>query len=219
MRTLALLARKGGTGKTTLAVHLAVVAGQAGRRVLLVDTDPQRSAGDWWRARQSDTPELVECPARQVPDVLAAAQDDGIDLVVVDTRPSVEADTAEIARLADLVLIPTRPLIVDLRTIAATTEVLKAVRLAPERAIIVLNQVRASPGFGENSLTTEARRELAIYGFPVASVAIGYRAALADALIDGRAVTEFDPRGKGAEEIRKLFKTTEDYLWPEPVHG
>jgi chromosome partitioning protein len=219
MRTLALLARKGGTGKTTLAVHLAVVAQQTGRRVLLVDTVPQRSAGDWWRARQSDTPELVECSARQAPEVLAAARDDGIDLVVVDTRPSVEADTAEIARLADLVLIPTRPLIVDLRTIAATTDVLKAVRLPTDRAVIVLNQVRASPGFGENSLTTEARRELAIYGFSVADVAIGYRAALADALIDGRAVTEFDPHGKGAAEINRLFKLTEEYLWPEPVHG
>jgi chromosome partitioning protein len=219
MRIVALLARKGGTGKTTLAVHLAVVAQQTGRRVLLVDTDPQRSAGDWWRARQLDTPELVECSARQVPEVLAAARDDRIDLVVVDTRPSVEADTAEIARLADLVLIPTRPLIVDLRTIAATTDVLKAVRLPPERAIIVLNQVRASPGFGENSLTTEARRELTIYGFPVASMAIGYRAALADALIDGCAVTEFDPRSKGAEEIRKLFKITEEHLWPELVDG
>ena len=70
-------------------------------------------------------------------------------------------------------LIPTRPLIVDLRTIAATTDVIKAVRLAPDRAVIVLNQVRASSGFGENSLTVEARGELAIYGFPVAAVAIG----------------------------------------------
>ena len=51
MRTVALLARKGGTGKTTLAVHLAVLAAETGRRVLLVDTDPQRSAGDWWRVR------------------------------------------------------------------------------------------------------------------------------------------------------------------------
>src|SRR5271166_7046932 len=106
MRTVALLARKGGTGKTTLAVHLAVIAAEAGRRVLLVDTDPQRSAGDWWRVRNADVPRLVECPAKRVGMVLEAAEDDGIDLVVVDTRPSVEADTAEIARLSDLVLIP-----------------------------------------------------------------------------------------------------------------
>ena len=116
-------------------------------------------------------------------------------------------------------LIPTRPLIVDLRTIAATTDVIKAVRLAPDRAVIVLNQVRASSGFGENSLTVEARGELAIYGFPVAAVAIGYRAALADALIDGRAVTEFDPHSKAAEEIGKLFKMMESSLWPELVRG
>jgi hypothetical protein len=84
-------------------------------------------------------------------------------------------------------------LIVDLRTIAVTTDVIKAVRLAPDRAVIVLKQARASSGFAENSLTVEARRELAIYGCPVATVAIGYSAALADALIDRRAVTEFDP--------------------------
>ena len=118
MRTVALLARKGGTGKTTLAVHLAVLAAESGRRVLLVDTDPQRSAGDWWRVRETDVPQLVECAAKRVPAVLEAAERDGIDLVVVDTRPSVEADTADIARLADLVLIPTRPGILDLRAIA-----------------------------------------------------------------------------------------------------
>ena len=82
MRTVALLARKGGTGKTTLAVHLAVLAAESGRRVLLVDTDPQRSAGDWWRVRKTDDPQLVECAAKRVPAVLEAAKRDGIDLAV-----------------------------------------------------------------------------------------------------------------------------------------
>ncbi|MBP7649161.1 MAG: ParA family protein, partial [Phenylobacterium sp.] len=60
MKTLAVLSRKGGAGKTTVALHLAVVAQAAGRRVALVDMDPQRSAADWWRSRQAETPELVE---------------------------------------------------------------------------------------------------------------------------------------------------------------
>ena len=107
----------------------------------------------------------------------------------------------------------------DLRTIVATVEAIKAVRVPPEKVLIVLNQVRASPGFGENSLTVEARRELAHYDVPIAPVAIGYRAALADALIDGRAVTEFDPRGKAADEVRKLFEIVENALWPQLVHG
>ena len=212
MRTLALLARKGGTGKTTLAVHLAVIAAEAGRRVVLVDTDPQHSAGDWWRVRKADVPQLVECTARRVPAVLKAAQADGVDLAVIDTRPSVEADTAEIARLADAVLIPTRPGILDLRAIRATAEVIHALRR--NGAAIVLNAVPASRGIGENSLTAEARRALASYDLPVSPVAIGNRSALAHALIDGRSVTEFEPTGKAAGELRKLFRHMEKSLWP-----
>jgi chromosome partitioning protein len=211
MQTLALLARKGGTGKTTIAIHLAVAAVQAGRRVLLLDTDPQHSAGDWWRARAGNAPELVECEARLVGDVLQAAAADGVDLAVVDTRPSVEADTADIARLADLTLIPCRAGVLDLRAIRATVEVIRAVQA---RAVIVLNAVPASRGFGENSLTAEARRALDAYDLPVAPVAIGHRAALAHALIDGRAVTEFEPDGKAAGELRRLYRHLETSLWP-----
>jgi chromosome partitioning protein len=213
MRTVALLARKGGTGKTTLAVHIAVVAAQSGKRVLLIDTDPQKSAGDWWRARRSDSPEMVECAARRVPEILQAARADGVDLAVIDTRPSVEADTAEIARLSDLVLIPCRPGILDLRAIAPTTEVVRAARLPVGSAMIVLNAVPASRAFGENGLTTEARRALESYDLPVADVAIGNRVALAHALIDGQAVTEFEPNGKAAAELRKLFNLMENVLW------
>lgn len=184
---------------------------QAGRRVLLLDTDPQHSAGDWWRARAGKAAELVECEARRVGDVLQAAATDGVDLVVVDTRPSVEADTAEIARLADMTLIPCRAGVLDLRAIRATVEVIRAVQA---RALIVMNAVPASRGFGENSLTAEARRALNVYDLPVAPVSIGHRAALAHALIDGRAVTEFEPDGKAAGELRRLYRHLEASLWP-----
>lgn len=210
MRTLALLARKGGVGKSTLALHMAVIAQQAGRRVVLVDCDPQRSAGDWWRAREADTPELVEADAAQLRDVAAAAKGEGVDLLVVDTRPSVERDTAEAAQAADFILIPTRPAILDLRAIGATVEVVKATRTP---AAIVLNQCPASRGFGEAGITVEARRGLAAYGLPLVPVAIGQRADLAHALISGQAVTEFAPGGKAAGELRQLWRWTEDRLW------
>jgi chromosome partitioning protein len=80
-------------------LHRAVVAAASAWRVLLADTGPQRCAGDWWRARTTDDPRLVECAAKRALEVLRAAKKDGTELVVVDTRPSVEADTAEIARL------------------------------------------------------------------------------------------------------------------------
>ena len=211
MKTLALLARKGGAGKTTLAVHLAVLAVQSGRRVLLVDTDPQRSTAAWWRSRSAATPELVECEAGDLPQVLAAARADGVELAVIDTRPSLEADTATVARLADFVLIPTRPTILDLRAIAATVEVV----LATNRpAAIVLNAVLAPRDGEESPQAAEARQALTAYGIPVAPVAVGNRVALGHALVDGRAVTEFEPGGKAAIELQSLYRTVKEHLWP-----
>jgi len=211
MKTLALLARKGGAGKTTLALHMAVIAQEGGLRVVLADCDPQRSAGDWWRARQSEQPALVETDAERLRDVIPAAAADGVDLLVVDTRPSVERDAVEVARLADFILIPTRPSILDLRAIGGTVEVVKATRTP---AAIVLNNCPPDRGFGTAALTSEARRGLEAYGLPIAPVSVTQRVALAYALIDGRAVTEFESEGKAAAELRRLWRWTEEQLWP-----
>ncbi|MGB5743794.1 MAG: ParA family protein, partial [Sedimenticolaceae bacterium] len=56
MKTVCLLAQKGGTGKTTLCLHLAVLAAELGRRAEIVDIDPQASASAWRRRRQADVP-------------------------------------------------------------------------------------------------------------------------------------------------------------------
>lgn len=216
MKTLALLARKGGAGKTTLAIHLAVIAAQAGKRVLLVDCDPQRSAAAWWRSRLAEVPELVEADASKLPTVLSAAEDAGVDLVVVDTRPSVESDTGAVAKLADLVLIPTRPAILDLRAIAETVRVVKGVQ---KPALIVMN---ATPppraGAAEAAIAAEARRALAAYDVPVAPVSIASRADLAHALVGGLAVNEFAPNGKASAELGALYSILEKQLWPKRAH-
>ena len=211
IKVLALLSQKGGSGKTTLALHLAVIAQNAGLRTILVDCDPQRSAAAWWRARASETPELVEAEPSQLSAVLEAARLEGVRLVVVDTRPSVERDTVEVARVADLALIPTRPSILDLRAIGATVEVIKATR---RPAAIVLNSCPPGRGEKEASLTAEARGGLAGYGVEVLSVSVTQRAALSHALIDGRAVTEFEPDGKASGELRLVWRWTEERLWP-----
>jgi len=203
MKSIALLAQKGGAGKTTLAIHLAVLAGNEGKRVVLIDCDPQKSAGDWWRARAADAPVLVETPAAQLPAVLKAAAADGYDLALIDTAPHANADATAAARAADLALIPCRPSILDLRAIGATVDLVRAVG---RPAAIVLNSAPASRGYGDAGIAAEARRGLLAYGLPVAPVAITQRAALSHALIDGRAVTEFEPTGKAAGELRALWR-------------
>lgn len=202
MKTLSILAQKGGTGKTTLAVHLAVLAVETGSRVVLVDTDPQRSAADWWRERSELFPELVECETTQLPDVVKAAKADKVDWLIVDTAPHAEAGSAIAARTANLALIVTRPAILDLRAIGASVGVVKGNRA---KGAIVLNACPPPRGVGEASITHEARRGLESYGLPICPVAISQRAAMSHALIDGRAVTEFEPDGKAAREIAALW--------------
>ena len=109
MKILALLAQKGGAGKTTIAVHLAVHHQQQGGSVLLVDVDPQGSTVNWWRSRQADTPLMVETTAANLPKVIAAAKSDKVGQVIIDTPPYSSIEAARAAELADLVVVPTRP--------------------------------------------------------------------------------------------------------------
>ena len=209
MKVVGLLSRKGGSGKTTLAVHLAVAAQAGGRRVLLVDLDPQTSASAWWRARAAETPEMEPATPDRLPALLDAARKAGVDLVMVDTRPSVEADAAQVATLSDFVLIPTRPAILDLRAILATLDIVKG---AADRAALVLNACQPPRGSGEASGTVDARNALKAFGVPVAPVAIVQRAALSHALVGGLTATETEPAGKAAKDIRALWRYVEKEL-------
>jgi chromosome partitioning protein len=208
---LALLSQKGGSGKTTLATHLAVALGRPNRRVVLLDTDPQRSAAAWWRSRAGKaSPEMVEAPAREIISAVRAIRATGGGLIVVDTMPSVAADIASIARAADFVLIPCRPSVLDLRAIGGTVEVVREVR---KPAAIVLNGCPPRIGAGEASLVSEARHALRSYDLPVLAVTIGQRAVLAHALAAGLAVEEFEPASRAAREIRGLARIVEERLW------
>ena len=71
MKTVAIISQKGGSGKTTIAVHLAVCAERAKKRIAIIDLDPQGSALEWFNRREAETPEVV----RAVPEQLAALSD------------------------------------------------------------------------------------------------------------------------------------------------
>ena len=103
MKTLAILSQKGGSGKSTLTVHLGVIAQASGLRTVILDLDPQRSTAGWWETRTAETPEMVETVPGDLRAVLEAARADGVALCLVDTRPSAGADAAAAAALADLV--------------------------------------------------------------------------------------------------------------------
>jgi chromosome partitioning protein len=215
MKVIGMLSRKGGSGKTTLAAHLAVLAAVSGRRTLLIDLDPQHSAADWWRAREAETPQLVETAPGELRSVLDAARAAGVDLVVVDTRPSAELDAAHVAALSDLILVPTRPAILDLRAILGTLDVIKG---AARRSLIVLNACPPPRGAGEATLTGDARRALAAFGVPVAAVPIVNRTTYSSALLTGLTAGETEPDGKAAKEMRALWRVVEKELTHAKAH-
>lgn len=204
MRTMAFLTQKGGSGKTTLAVHLAVAAQADDNFVVLVDTDPQKSAMAWREERVKKTPLVVSTPAREIGQAIDLARGDKADVFIVDTAPHAGPEATRIARAVDFVAIPCRPSAFD---IAAIKNAVNIVRAAGTKAAFVLS---ACP-FRMPEIV-EARDTLLQYGLPVAPVQITDRRAFSRAVSSGRAVTEFEENGKAAEEINALWAWTKEFM-------
>ena len=204
MKCIGLLAQKGGTGKTTLAVHLAVQAARDSLKVLLVDIDPQGSAALWWQRRSATEPALVRSRGDALCAVLDKARHGGYDLVVLDTAPHSSDESVVAARLCDWVYIPTRPAILDLDAIGASTELAARV---DARATILLNACPPPTQRGEPRIVTEARQALGTYRVPVCDVTVSQRAVFSHALIDGRVAAELDAGSRAAAEVARLWGT------------
>lgn len=198
MKTIALLSQKGGTGKTTMTLHLAVAAERAGLPTVVVDLDPQASAAGWKDSRAEEAPAVVSVPSARLTQALQAAQSGGAELALIDTAPHSESASLAAARAADLVLIPCRAGILDLRAIGTTAEL---VRLAGKRAFVVLNAMppRAT------ALAADARDAVSAHGLGVAPTMLQQRAAYGHALTAGQTAQEYEPEGKAAAEVEELF--------------
>lgn len=204
MKIIAILSGKGGAGKTTLALHLGVAAEAAGHTTAIIDLDPQASALTWKDNRENDTPVVVSAQASRLPQLLKTAEQNGADLVFIDTAPHSEATSLAAARNAHLVLIPCRPAILDLHAIGATVEI---ARLADVPAIVILNAVPA-----RSTLADEARAAIDTYQIETAPCQLGQRIAFVHSLTAGLTAQEYEPNGKAANEIRVLYEYVENNL-------
>jgi chromosome partitioning protein len=198
MRTIAFLSQKGGSGKTTLAVHIAVAAQETGENIILIDTDPQGSAVAWGQARKSKSPIVHRAIPSMLDDALQKAKQEEVTLAIVDTPPHATPGMDIVASAVGLLLIPCRPSAFDLAAINSSVQVAKA---AGTKAAFVLNGCNhRSPE------VNEARRVLERHGFPVCPAAPSHRTPFSRAISTGRAVTEFEPKGKAAGEINALWE-------------
>jgi chromosome partitioning protein len=201
MKIIAVISQKGGAGKTTLAVNLAVAAELQDVPTVLIDLDPQSSAKTWHDIRESkEAPFVVSAQASRLEEVIAASRANGAELVIIDTAPHSESAALAAARAADLVLIPCRPAILDLKAIGTSGDL---AALAKKEAVVVLNAV---PHQGK--LAEEAEEAVRSYGLSVAPVKLTQRAAYVHSLTGGQAAQEFEPDGKAAQEIADLYRWT-----------
>ncbi|MGE4046277.1 MAG: AAA family ATPase, partial [Acetobacteraceae bacterium] len=161
MRTIAILSQKGGSGKTTLVLHLAVAAERAGKVAAVIDLDPQASAAGWKDSRQADTPVVVAMPAARLTQALETARNAEADLAFIDSAPHSGEVALAAAEAADVVLIPCRAGILDLRAIGATARIAK---LAGKSAYVILNALPPNAP----KLLADARAAVAVHGLEVA---------------------------------------------------
>ena len=198
MKTLAVLSQKGGTGKTTIAVHLAVAASRTGQTVALIDLDPQASAAKWSDTRSEDTPIVISAHATRLPQVLHTAEQGGVDLAIIDTSPNTDPTALNAAQVANLALIPSRDARFDLEAIGSTIQIGK---MAGVEMRVVFNAVRS-----RSSMIYKAKRAVQVYGVPTAPCVLGDRVAFAHAVVDGKTAQEFEPRGKASDEVHALYR-------------
>ncbi|HER34508.1 ParA family partition ATPase [Guyparkeria sp.] len=209
MKVIAVLNQKGGSGKTTIATHLARSLQLGGADVLLVDSDPQGSARDWSAVRE-DNPVTVVGIDRPTIDRDVRNVASKVDYVVVDGAPQAADLAVSAIKAADFILVPVQPSPYD---IWATSDLVDLIQQRIEmtdgrlKAAFVVS--RAIKGTRVGSEVSDA---LAGYGLPVLSTRITQRVIYPGTAAGGTTVLDAEPKSDAACEIRDLTSEIKEAL-------
>ena len=213
MKTLAVMSRKGGAGKTTVAVNLTLTARAAGVKAVLADADPLRSACEVLRDRDEAAGLFFETSASKLFTLTEACRRSGADLLIIDTPAAPEADVAEAVKVADLCLAVSRPTYLDL---AAAVRSVAIIQRLGRDGMIVLNQCAVPRNGVEPPSVVKAFEALRFAGLPVTPVALRSRLIYQTAFAQMRSVLEIDRTGAASDEVRQLFNAVWRAIGGEP---
>jgi len=197
MQTIAIISQKGGVGKTTLAVHLAVASTTAGKNTAIIDLDPQASSTKWGDRREAELPVVIPVHTLRLPNEIDRVRSTGGEVLFIDTAPHSDAAILAAARAADLVIVPCQPNILDIEAIQNSIELIK---VAAPPLFVVLNCV--APAGSEADEAEAAIREM--YDVEVCPTRFTKRVAYSRSLAFGQTAAEFEPEGKACLEIQHL---------------
>ena len=201
MAVISIAQQKGGAGKTTLAVQLGIAWLVAGKRVAMLDIDPQASLFTWFNLRrrrlgnQAGGLVVQGLSGWRLGAELRRLRQE-FDHILVDSPPHAETDAKTAIREADLVLLPCQPNALDVWATKATLEFAQSDRTD---ALLVLNRV---PPRGRAAEMIRAEIEAA--SWPLAAASLGNRQAFAASIGEGRGVAETAPGSAAGQEIGAL---------------
>lgn len=204
MKIVAIASQKGGVGKSTIAVHLAVAASNEGKNVIIVDIDPHSQTSSEWATERGirglDKPVVLQSHADEIKDLKKQAKKEGYDLMIIDCPPYVDDVVGTVTKLADFTLIPVQPRFPDMRTL------LRVIEGVHKPYAVILNGCQAKINGIESSKTREARTLIEEANITICPHSIVRRESFADSLNSGASVHEFDLHGKSALEIDSIWR-------------
>jgi chromosome partitioning protein len=206
---VAVLNQKGGAAKTTIALNLAAVMTEAGKRVLLIDSDPQQTALDWLAVREDAAPFQVlglskAVLHREIPNFAG-----DYDQIIIDGPPRNYEVTRSAIAASDLVVIPVQPSGADFWAARDTVKLIKEAHAFKETQKSVFLVTRK---IGRSALARDIGEALAEFGLPILRHGTSQRVAYAEALTAGRTVIELGPQSAAAQEMRAILAELQELM-------
>jgi chromosome partitioning protein len=194
---LAVVARKGGVGKSTFVRSFAVQALIEGHKAAIIDTDEQATSFKWSRRRKANAPTVVQLAGRTLGEVISELKERGAEFIVIDTPPHDQPIINIAAEASDTALIVTQPYPDDLQEVGFAASILHSLN---KPAGIILNNTETRA-----QALTMARAALTAFPMPTCPTAITHLMAHPYASAEGQTAQEREPNGKAAAELGEVW--------------